>query len=500
MNKSPIKIDLPADSQPSSLAARAFLAILLTIGFYGLALAIAGALLFIIYAEFAYLNRINLRITFFALIGAITILWAIAPRFDRFTPPGALLTPAKHPRLFKTIQSIADQVGQKMPAEVYLVEDVNAFVAERGGFMGIGKKRVMGIGLPLLQMLTAKQLEAILAHEFGHFYGGDTSLGPWIYNTRMAIIRTVGSLENKSILQAPFRWYGEMFLRITQAISRRQELVADALASAVAGAGAMIESLKVVHGLAPAYASYMQNEVMPLLNGGYRPPLSSGFMQYAQTKPITEAMANLVDAQLKESKSDPFDSHPALSERIRAIQSLPAKNILDTHTPAISLIDECFQLEQEMLATLYGGEKVRSLKSIKWEDVGQTVYLEAWKRTTAKYAEGLAGLTALNLPEYRSTEGLLFKHVAHDAPQPRSIENIQGVVDYVLGMALSVMMANAGWNVTATPGCDFTLVRNGKEVRSFEMVRSLANGSLTAEEWPNNCREQGLADLRLAQE
>lgn len=500
MNKSPIKIDLPAESQPSSLAVRAFLAILLTIGFYGLALVIAGALLFFIYAEFAYANRINLRFTFFALVGAVTILWAIAPRIDRFTPPGALLTPTKQPRLFQAIQSIADQVGQKMPAEVYLVEDVNAFVTERGGFMGLGKKRVMGIGLPLLQMLTVKQLEAILAHEFGHFYGGDTSLGPWIYNTRMAIIRTVGSLGNKSILQVPFRWYGEMFLRITQAISRRQELVADALAAAVAGAGAMIESLKAVHGLAPAYATYMKNEVLPLLNGGYRPPLSSGFMQYAQTKPITEAMANLVDAHLKESKSDPFDSHPALAERIRAIQSLPAKNMMDTHTPAISLIDDCFQLEQEMLATLYGGEKVRSLKSIQWEEVGQTVYLEAWKRTIAKYADALAGLTALNLPEYRSTDGILFKHVGHDAPQPRSIENIQGAVDYVLGMALSVMMANAGWNVTTQPGCDFSLVHSGKEARPLEMVRSLGNGSISAEGWQEICREQGMADLRLAQE
>ena len=27
----------------------------------------------------------------------------------------------------------------------------------------------------------------MLAHEFGHFYGGDTKLGPWIYKTRAAI-------------------------------------------------------------------------------------------------------------------------------------------------------------------------------------------------------------------------------------------------------------------------------------------------------------------------
>ena len=38
--------------------------------------------------------------------------------------------------------------AQTMPEEVYVVNAVNAFVAQRGGIMGIGSRRVMGIGLP----------------------------------------------------------------------------------------------------------------------------------------------------------------------------------------------------------------------------------------------------------------------------------------------------------------------------------------------------------------
>jgi Zn-dependent protease with chaperone function len=34
--------------------------------------------------------------------------------------------------------------------------------------MGFGSRRVMGLGLPLLQALNVSQLEAVLAHEFGH--------------------------------------------------------------------------------------------------------------------------------------------------------------------------------------------------------------------------------------------------------------------------------------------------------------------------------------------
>ena len=67
-------------------------------------------------------------------------------------------------------------------------------VAERGGVMGAGSRRVMGVGLPLLDLLTVPQFRAVLAHEFGHFVGGDTRLGPWIYKTRAAIGRTTDTM------------------------------------------------------------------------------------------------------------------------------------------------------------------------------------------------------------------------------------------------------------------------------------------------------------------
>jgi heat shock protein HtpX len=64
--------------------------------------------------------------------------------------------------------------------------------------MGVGSRRVMGIGLPLLQLLSVSQFEAVLAHEFGHFHGGDTHIGPWIYRTRAGIGRTLSTLQRMS--------------------------------------------------------------------------------------------------------------------------------------------------------------------------------------------------------------------------------------------------------------------------------------------------------------
>src|SRR5689334_5857236 len=152
-----------------SLQHRAVLALLLMVGFYVFAIAIAVALLFVPYAEMVYLERVNAQITIFCVVGGFTILWAILPRIDKFTPPGPRLTPSTAPQLFTLINDVAQATSQPRPEDVFLLADVNAFVTHRGGMMGFGSRRVMGIGLPLIKGLTPAELRAVIAHEFGHY-------------------------------------------------------------------------------------------------------------------------------------------------------------------------------------------------------------------------------------------------------------------------------------------------------------------------------------------
>ena len=165
----------------SSFTARIILALFLVVGFHALALGTAGGLLFLVFAQVALWDVFNFRLSFLAIIGAAVILWSILPRLDRFEPPGSLLTSGRQPDLFAEIERVSADVRQPMPEEVYLTLEVNAFVTVRGGFMGIGNKRVMGIGVALLASVTTEQFRAVIAHEFGHYYGGDTKLGPWVY-------------------------------------------------------------------------------------------------------------------------------------------------------------------------------------------------------------------------------------------------------------------------------------------------------------------------------
>jgi hypothetical protein len=103
-----------------SLTVRAVIALFLMIGFYAVALGLAGFLLYLPYAEVVYAHRIHLKLLLFCLIGAAIIVSAIWPRRDRFDPPWPVLTRREESRLFRLLESVARATGQRMPKTVYL--------------------------------------------------------------------------------------------------------------------------------------------------------------------------------------------------------------------------------------------------------------------------------------------------------------------------------------------------------------------------------------------
>ena len=485
---------------PSSLAGRALLAVLLTVGFYGLALLIAAALLFLVYADVRWASRPHGQLIIGCVLAAGSILWAIRPRIDRFESPGPRLLPAEHPRLFSEMQTVAEQTGQAMPREVYLVADANAAVMERGGVMGIGGKRVMIVGLPFLQTLTVSQFRGVIAHEFGHFYGGDTKLSPWVYKTRAAIGRTIASLSNRSWLQAPFRWYGMMFLRTTHAISRRQEFIADELAARLVGPQVCAEGLRIGHSIGPAFDGYMREEYIPALESGYRPPFIEGFSRFLKAPRVSQFMEFVVAQQSQSHSVDPYDTHPTLSERLKAMAALPAGEVTADPTPAISLLGDAAAAEAALVSSIVRPEYRDKLPAVAWDDIGQTVYLPRWQESTRTYAEGLAGVTPATLPAFLRAPGPLVEQIRRLSQRTLLQQEIDGIVRNVTGAALAVALARQGWMVDATPGNQLAMHRGNDAVAAFEVTHMLADGKLSADEWIQRCHQLGIADLSLAGE
>jgi len=483
-------------SVTTSVAARAALSVGLMIGFYLLAVTIAGVLLYLPYAELVYAHRLHLKLALLCLVGAATILWSILPRLDRFAPPGPQLERDSNSTLFAEIEGVASATGQEMPKEVFLVGDVNAWVAQRGGVMGLFSRRVMGLGLPLLQALSVSELRAVLAHEFGHYYGGDTKLGPWVYKTRSAIGRTIAGLGD-SWLNKPFQWYGQMFLRVTNAVSRRQELSADALASRVVGSRPLVEGLKKVQAAAPAYDAYWSQEVRPILSMGFLPPIADGFRRFAAHDRIAKAMAGMVEQGLREGRSDPFDTHPPLPERIAAVASLPPGPLPASDPPAISLLEDVAALEREWLVSLSDETRVGALRPVAWESVVQQAWLPAWREAVSKNAAVLGEATVADLGEVVQEASARAAMLSVAASGESTAEARAAFVRWLAGAATVLVFDRAGWTIEAPPGAAITARRNGAEASPFEVVQKLCDGKLSPEAWRSEADQLGVGPLRL---
>jgi len=490
---------LSGPSSGPSLLWRVVGAVALTIGFYGLAIGIAGFLVFLIYAQIAYAHRLNIRLAIYCVVPVVVIIWAIIPRRDRFVAPGALLLPERHPRLFKEITEVAAAAGQATPAEVYLVPEVNAWVMQRGGAMGMGSRRVMGLGMALLTSLTVPQLRAVVAHEFGHYYGGDTKLGPWIYRTRSTIIRTVSALaRHSSFIQVPFMWYGKMFLRITHAVSRQQEYAADRLAAVIAGTGAMISGLEAVHKQGPAFDAFWRNEFVPLVNAGFIAPMADGFAVFTHLPRVEMLTSEMLARQIEAGKASPYDTHPPLRERIASLESAPVTaSAADSGERAISLLDDPAGMESEMLTMLTGKQASHGLRPLRWDEVAERVYVQPWGDMVRMHAAALAGLRPSSLPDAARDLNSIGTRFARYADKGVPPERILDLAFTVVGGALALLLSQNGWMPNARPNLGFSMLRGNEEIAPFAILPRLAKGELKPETWLVDCQRAGIPDADL---
>ncbi len=488
------------------LAMRAVLGLTLVLGFYLLVLLFEAAAVVVAIAIFRAAGRgdsLDARALVFAvllLIAAVAVLWSILPRFwARSQPPGLLLDPDDQPRLFGEIESIAEAVGQIMPTEVYLCPDVNAWVANQGGALGLGGRRVMGLGLPLLRVLTVSQLRGVLAHEFGHFHGGDVLLGPWIFSTQNTIIRVLTNLQrlNTSVLVEPFRWYAQLYMSVTGSVSRRQEFAADAVAAHVIGSKSLINGLRRVHAAAVAFEPYWNSEVAPVLDAGFRPPVSDGFDRFLRESDVAKSLRDVIQLEIQYRNGHPFDTHPPLSARIDAMRDLKEGEPLAYDPAALSLLENIVYLEGRMLAILLGEEVVENLIFVQWDDVVEQVYYPLWTRNLVKYSDVLRGMTPRAIPALARNLKNFGKRLALSAGEKIEDEMIEPLANLVIGAAIAVALRRRGWRIETSPGAPIAL-RNGKvEFTPFGLVPRMLGGEILESDWISQCNAAGIVDLDL---
>lgn len=484
-----------------TLTRRIAMAIGLMVGFYLLALLMAGGLLYLPLAAAQSTGESDVWVTTYCVLGAGFILWSVAPRRDRFTPPGPRLRPAEQPRLFAELESVARATGQSLPSEVYLIHNVNAWVSERGGVMGFGGRRVMGLGLPLMQLLTVPQFRGVIAHEFGHYQAGDTRLLPWIHKTHAAMARMLESSENPTgffgILRFPFRLYGQWFLRLTQADSRRQEYAADALAARLVGPACVVAGLRISEHAAPAYEEFLSKEFLPVMSAGFLPPLAEGFHHFLRTGTGTPQRPAENDLAEESGKSDPYDSHPSFPERIAALGPFPAESAPDEHPFAVALLDHLAALESELLPIAFAEYTSGQPQPVLWNEVGIRAYAPHWRRLVEANHSALSEIDLSDLPWIARNPSDLARRLRGADGQALPEDAWEAGVAYAVGAAVSLNLLERGWTLEIFPGMPERMSGPQGSLHPFSLMGELASGDRSWSQWTEFLHQAGLADAPL---
>ena len=493
------------------MALFAIFAAAMVIGSYVFVILLAAACVYIPYLiliSTEYDARILVLFLFGILIAA-TMLWSLIPRRDKFEAPGLLLDRSTQPRLFAELDSIATALDEPLPSEVYLIGAANAFVADRGGVMGFGSRRVMGLGLPLIYLLTVSQFRAVLAHEFAHYYGGDTSLGPWVYKTKTSIIRifenigSVGELARIWILGLMYlavtgllKGYFIAFLRAINLVSRRQEYRADELACLVAGRQNLIDGLQAIHRAATAWPVFWKNEVAPPLNDGSLVAIGDGFARFVAVPEISAQIGKNLDTRLEQEKMGPYDTHPPLRDRIAAVQKLDEGFAPQDAQPASTLLENLPSTEIQFVEHCLPDMPRGTLKYFGWDEVALRVTVPSWQKFVTEYAEPLKGVTVASLPDHVSK----FREIGSRIRDPKGMllspPQRTARAGGLFAAALALRLIQSGWELQVQPAI-FHIRRGAQELNPFDAINQLMTGKLSRETWAARCRDLGISQLVL---
>jgi Zn-dependent protease with chaperone function len=494
-----------------TMTLRALCALALLAGFYVLATGVAGILVLLPFAMYRYGHRIDARLAIVCLGGAFTILRAsiFVPR-PAFHAPGPEIHADEQPELFALIRDVAARMKTRMPAHVYMIPDVNAFVAEVGGFLGVGSTRVMGIGLGLLHVDDVSNLKATLAHEFGHYAGGHTRLGGVVYAARAAIANVVESLGDRA-LSKPFELYGRFYLRITRALGRAQELEADRAGIEIAGREAHVDGLRVEGRGGLLFPAFIRSEIAPLIEANMCPSsLYAGFRRFVDGAPAVD-----VDQALESRTAGPYDTHPVFSDRIAFAATVPDPATARDRRPAIAIVRRPEEMETRLEPYLFQALGVEgALARVSWEELPAKFYTPRWAERARIFAERLfpalhaappyarvAGALLAALPSRRRELASVIEPEVAELPSDARDEAEATVLGVTLAALLGAAYIEAGAVWSTSVGTPLVVRLGATEVDPFRLGHGAVEGGDGIEAYRSALRAvapEGVADAGIA--
>jgi Zn-dependent protease with chaperone function len=273
-----------------------------------------------------FLHKYSIKlVTLFAIVAAVAAGLAWIRIFKRIsasmTVEGEVLPEHEAAPLWERIRRLAAQLGTAPPDHIIAGIDANFFVTE-AEMMVNGQTlrgRSLFVSLPLLNVLDQAEADAVLAHELAHLRGGDTSNSAALGPKLMQFDAYRGEMYDKSLtivayyLLTLYRIILELALKQD---SREREFMADSAAAERVGGGALIRALIKI----TAYDAYRNRIERELFEKRQRHDETLGIPAFVAQglQPFAHSDEFLTEMEMTKVPH-PFDSHPAISERMENV-------------------------------------------------------------------------------------------------------------------------------------------------------------------------------------
>lgn len=346
------------------------------------------------------------------LAGGVMILFMLKPLFARALPnPGCRsLSPGEEPVLFDFVRRTCQAVGSPEPSRIDIDNEVNASASfRRGVFSFIGNDLVLTIGMPLAAGLTMRQFGGVLAHEFGHFSQGAgmrlsyviRSINFWFHRVvheRDEWDERLKSWSSSFDFRVSWMLYAARFCVwlsrqvlwclmmaghfFSSVLMRQMEFDADRHEARFAGSGSFAETARRLRILAIS-----TNGAMSDLSGFHREGrlcdnLPRLVLLNEEQMPVEVKEA--IEAEIRDSRTGFFDTHPADSERIANAAGENTDGIFRLELPATLLFADFDARACQVTLDFYKRIFGESLKESDIHPVGELAQRQKFEQDSMK--------------------------------------------------------------------------------------------------------------------
>jgi len=262
----------------------------------------------------------------------VPLIWAVlrAMMVRLEAPSGREVRREEAPELFACIDEVRKAARAPKAHRVLITDDFNAAVVQHPRLEIFGWPcNYLILGLPLMQALDLHEFRSVLAHEFGHLSGAHGKFGAWIYRLRAGWARLTQALEQNDhwgkVLFVPFfKWYAPAFAALSFVQARRQEYEADRTAATVSGERTAADALIRVHLQGRFLNREYWRRILKEADIKSEPdarPFAMLRTAFAEHRFDDRAKMTLATALKRRTGCD--DTHPSLSDRLRALRVRP---------------------------------------------------------------------------------------------------------------------------------------------------------------------------------